>query len=89
MARVHDDAMPFAAADQELWVDGIELGEDGFDLRGLEGFVGVGERGELSRRGEALGVAHGEDGVWDRHFECLCCCCCGDAGGGIVIGGVV
>ena len=53
MARVHDDAVPFAAADQELWVDGVELGEDGLNLRGLKGFVGVGERGELSRRGEA------------------------------------
>lgn len=72
MARVHDNAVPFAAVDQELWVDGVELGEDGFDLGGLEGFLGVGERGKLSRRGEALGVAHREDGVWDRHFECCC-----------------
>lgn len=68
MARVHDNAVPFATLDQEVRVDGVELGEDGFDLHGVEGFARVGERCELARRGEALRVAHGENGEWDRHF---------------------
>lgn len=69
MARVHDDAVPFAAPGQEVGADGVELSEDGFNLGGVEGFARVGERGEFARRGEALRVAHGEDGEWDRHFE--------------------
>lgn len=69
MARVEDNAVPFAALHQGLGSDGVQLLEEEFDILGLERLLRLGQGDELSGRGEPAG-RHRKNRVRDRHFEC-------------------
>ena len=68
MARVEDNAVPFAAVHQDIGSDGVQLLEEEVDLSGVERLLRLGQGDELPGRSEPA-RRHREDRVRDRHFE--------------------
>lgn len=68
MARVEDNAVPFAAVHQDIGSDGVQLLEEELDLSGVKRLLRLGQGDELPGRGEPA-RGHREDRVRDRHFE--------------------